>query len=251
VVHPLDPADTSHLAHETQVLNAGVGWIELRTLADCYYAQQQHRVATGNRMGAGNIDPTLFAEVAGLEKRAEQRLSLAMRKTFRRVAPEIHAWVTDTPGLGETLFARLLGLTGQPCIAEPYHWDGDGADRTLIADETYKRTVSQLWSFCGHGDPTRRHRKGITQSEMFACGNPKAKMLAHLIAEGCMKTPGGVTSHGQVRRRSPYRDTYEAARARYDGGRPDWSDGHRNNAALRFTAKTILKDLWVVAEATL
>ena len=74
----------------------------------------------------------------------------------------------------------------------------------------------------------------MTASDAASLGSPRAKMIVHLMAECCMK-----------QRTSPYRVVYDEARMDYESR--DWTDGHRHNAALRKTAKAILKDLWVVA----
>jgi hypothetical protein len=112
----------------------------------------------------------------------------------------------------------------------------------------------------------------MTEAEAAASGNPRAKMLAYLLAEGAMKCVGspsqgdvhtstaahapdrgsaGATTTSRpirsVRQRSLYRDTYEAGRLRY-AGREDWTDAHRHAAALRLTAKAILVDLWEAAD---
>lgn len=247
---PVDTSTTARPAPKIDPSGVDVEWATLRTLADSFAAEQRHRIEVGNRMGAGQIDPTLFAEVFDLSKRSEKRLGTAMRAAFKIVAPAIYQWSDETVGLGVHTMGRLVGTIGHPVIAQPYHWEGTGNDRTLVADEPYVRTVSQLWAYCGHGDPTRRRRKGMTADEAAASGNPTAKMLAHLIAEGCMKAVGGTTTAGATRRRSPYRDVYDEAREKYQA-REDWPDARRMNAAIRKTAKEILKDLYnVAAEAT-
>ena len=107
------------------------------------------------------------------------------------------------------------------------------------------RSVSQLWSYCGHGDPARKRRAGMTAEEAAAMGNPQAKMLTRLLAECCMKQNGGTDKNGKARLPSPYRAVYDEARMDYEAR--DWTDGHRHNAALRKTGKAILKDLWLAA----
>ena len=173
----------------------------------------------------------------------------------------------DTPGIGLKLMARLLGEIGHPVIAFPAHWEeaedltGDEPKRTIVEDEPFERTPGQLWQYCGHGK-AGRPRKGMDQAELFRLGNPQAKMLTYLTAVGCMKMIGGEDKKGTIRQRSPYRNTYEEAKARYEITRPDpekgekdsaerWSKGHRHNAALRITGKEILRDLWVACKADL
>jgi hypothetical protein len=110
----------------------------------------------------------------------------------------------------------------------------------LVADPPFERSVSQLWSYCGHGDPTRRRRKGMTADDAAAMGNPALKTAVWQIAVACTKQVGTARS-----RRSPYRDVYDVARLTYADR--DWTDAHRHAAALRKVGKEILRDLWKVA----
>src|SRR5205085_7998418 len=114
------------------------------------------------------------------------------RRSFRATAPRLYKWSKDTPGVGEHLLARLLGAVGHPCVATPHHWEGEGSERVLVADEPFVRNVAKLWAYCGHGDPTRRRKTGMSAEDAASLGNPKAKMLAHLMAETAMKQTGGV-----------------------------------------------------------
>lgn len=256
---------------------------ELRVLAESFEDAQKARIAIENRLRSGMVPEEVSAMLLSSAKATEHAVGLEMRRAFRRAAPEVYAWVKETIGLGDQLMARLLGAIGHPVWAYPMTWvegyrpDGHECGPTckkegekhLIALEPFRRNVGKLWAYCGHGDPTKRRRKGMTQDEAFGLGNPRAKTLIHLLAESCMKqkgSPAGSVSTTKAialepeaddavkqatpalstRRRSPYRDTYDQAREKY-ADREDWSDGHRHNAALRFTAKAILKDLWLVA----
>ena len=149
-------------------------------------------------------------------------------------------WQRAQKGVGEKTFARLLATMG----GDPYV--------NLATGEP--RTVSQLWSYCGHGDSTRRIRKGMTQDELFACGSPTAKKRLWLIASKCLMAQG------------PYADVYYARKAANEGrthaaecrrcgpsGKPaqpgsPWSDAHRHADALRIVGKEILRDLWTEAK---
>lgn len=312
------PAGNTNGTHQSIVVpntmpTPADGFLQLRVWSEMFEDAQRARIACTNRAERGGVDPTIYTDQLAALADAEHKIALAMRKSFRRVAPDLHAWMLDTPGVGEHLLARLLGCVGHPRHATPYHWEGEGSKRVLIADEPYERTVGQFWSYCGHGDPSRKKRKGMTAEEAFALGNPRAKMIVHLLAESCMKnvgSPATAISHSirtpldaadQVsqpmagaipsefaaartsddeareftqprsqppRRRSPYRDTYDAARAQYvdrthatecvrcgPSGKPalidsPWSAAHQHAAALRLTGKEILRDLWIVAGRT-
>lgn len=89
-----------------------------------------------------------------------------------------------------------------------------------------------------------------------------AKTRAYLIAASCLKQ---LDSHCRAGHResedqaeaasaavrhlddcacSPYRVVYDRRRGHTASTRPDWTDGHSHNDALRVAAKEFLKDLW-------
>jgi hypothetical protein len=219
----------------------------LRLAAETFTDLQRARISVGNRRDSSQVDQEITGAVLRHAQVAEDAAGLVMRRTFRTAAPRVRAWVKETKGLGEHLMARLLGAIGDPAVANPMTWTEEppedhvcdpkrcGEGKHLVALAPYRRTVSQLWSFCGHGDPTRKRRKGMTQAEAFGAGNPHAKMLVHLMAECCMKCSG-----------SPYRTVYDVARMTY-ATREGWTPLHQHNAALRKVGKEILRDLWIVA----
>lgn len=245
----------------TTTANASVGWLELRTWCELFEDAMSARIAGENRVRALGEDD-MFAAYLGALERTEAECRRGLKKCYERVVPKpIVAWQKATPGLGEHTFARLLGHLGHPVIATPHHWEGTGSKRTLVADEPYARTVSQLWQYCGHGDPKRRAARGMTADELAGLGSPSLKMIVHLLAEACMKTVGS-----ELRARSPYRDVYDARRlATADrvhaapcvrcgpSGKPaaegsPWSAAHQHADALRIVGKEILRDLWTVAQ---
>jgi hypothetical protein len=235
---------------------------ELRLRAELFYDIQKTRLATANRIRSGQVRANEAEAVLGHLHTAETMLALGMRRAMRVAAPWAAAWAKATMGIGEHTVARLLGVIGHPVVAYPMRWvtgtapEGHtcvkgrcgskregGEERHLVADPPFLRSISQLWSYCGHGDPTRRRHKGQTQDEACSGGSPRAKMLVHLMAECCMKAGG------------PYRELYDLAKIQYADrteaagkreGKP-WSDGHRHNAALRKVGKEILRDLWIAA----
>lgn len=191
------------------------------------------RKATGQRIGAlerlghtgADADTraltALSEELGAFEKKAVRHLERSMKA--HRFGP----WVAARHGIGFKGVARLLAVIGDPYIDS----------RT-----GQPRTLSQLWSYCGHGDASRRPRKGMTQAEVFALGSPVAKMRLYLIAEPCMKARGY------------FRPVYDARKAATEGRRFTGctkcpGDGpcrpaHRNADALRVTGKAILADLY-------
>lgn len=221
-------------------------FVELRLFAEVFYDLQQNRIALGNRISAaerdGYIDVDPLLPVLDLARKNEDQAKLALKRCLRRVAPELREWAQDVPGIGEHLLALLLGATGHPLWAYPHRWEAAGEDRVLVAGVPFRRSLSQLRSYCGHGDAGRRRAKGMTADEAAALGNPRAKRALYLLAECCMKQTGS----GRARR-SPYRDVYDAAKAKAESDHPEWTDGHRHQHALRLTGKAIIADVWKVA----
>lgn len=237
---------------------ASTGWLELRIWAEMFNDAQLQRIAATNRAERGGVDPGLYLPYLEMQERAEHVAKLGMVRCYRRVVPApIRAWQKTQPGIGDHTLARLLGHLGHPVYATPHHWEGTGSKRTLIADEPYDRTIGQLWQYCGHGDPARRVRKGITADELAGLGKPDLKMIVHLIAEACMKQ--------KDREGADYRDVYDARRLATlerlhaapcircgPSGKPaaegsPWSKAHQHADALRIVGKELLRDLWLVA----
>lgn len=176
-----------------------------------------------------------------VEKAATKNLEIAMREH------PLGPFVKSIAGVGDKQAARLLAAVGDP------YWNA-AVDRP--------RMVSELWSYCGHGDPTRRPVKGMSQADMFRLGNPEAKMRLWNIAAKTVMFVGGTKSNGAKAARSPYRDVYDARKTATEGrdhatacvrcgpsGHPaqlgsPWSDAHRHADALRIVGKEILRDLW-------
>lgn len=236
---------------------------ELRTLAEAFADAQKTRVGLGNRLSSGTVPENVSSAILADQRRTEKLISNAMVASFRRATPEIRRWTIATPGLGEPSMARLIGIIGHPIIARPHHWEGEGKKRVLVADEPFERNVAKLWAYCGHGDPERKKRKGMSATEAMALGNPRAKTVIHLIAENVIKEPGRKTrpkpnepadtpslvNGGQQPEEAKrgYRRLYEETRLRYWIDHTEWGDGHQLNAALHLVAKEILRDLWLVA----
>jgi hypothetical protein len=200
---------------------------------------QKARMATESRALRAGLDTESYAPQLAALTAAEHTIGLALRRTYRVVCPDgIRAWQKEHIGIGEHMLARLLGIIGHPRHTTVYHWEGSSGERVLVEDGPMERRVSDLWSYCGHGDAERKRRSGMSATDATALGSPRAKMLTHLLAECCMK-----------QRRSPYRSVYDARRAVTEANRSDWTPLHRHNDALRITGKAILRDLWIAADS--
>lgn len=163
----------------------------LRALAEMYSDIQKTRIGIGNRLGRGEGFGGMFRDhVDGLEA-MEHQWQLDLVRQFRKTVPAgVRSWQKTERGIGEPLLARLLGHLGHPRIALPQHWEGTGSNRKLVEDEAYVRTRAQLRAYCGHGDPNRKKFSGMSAEDAFRLGNPRCKMLVHLLAEACAKQPG-------------------------------------------------------------
>jgi hypothetical protein len=234
-------------------------WDHFRSIARALWAVQDARIALSNRtkateLHAGSVTDILEPAQATL-RGTERALMADLLATMQEVAPPgILEWVANIRGIGAPSVARLLGQIGHPRIAQPMHYEGQGTKRTLVAEEPYLRTVSQLWQYCGVGDPAIKPTKGMSQEEMLRLGRPRAKALLYVISEGAIKASGG---------EGPYRALYDDARERYHDRvhatactrcRAEvgaaWRPGHQHAAALRRVGKEILKDLWISAGKT-
>lgn len=226
------------------------GWTELRIRAENFHDAQEARITVNNRADRGGVDKAEYLPQIEATRSAEEAWKKFLLQQYRRTVPEhIRAWQAETPGVGEHTLARLLGHIGHPVFTTPHRWEGSGKDRMLLELEPMERRVSDLWSYCGHGDPTRKRRKGMTSEDAAKTGNPKAKVALRLLAYQAVRQIGGMNKAGVTMPRSPYRDVYEkrkaitAERASWEGTR----DAHRHEDALRIVGKEILRDLWKVA----
>jgi hypothetical protein len=252
----LAPSSDSETTNDAQPNVAPSPYQDLRIWSEMYQDAMQARISATNRVERGGAHSDLFGHHIKALAETEHDCALELVRAYRAiVSPAVRAWQVESPGVGEHLLARLLGIIGHPIHATPYHWEGVGKDtRRLVADEPYERSISQLWSYCGVGDPERKRRKGQTVQETMACGVPLAKSVLYLLATSCVKV-----------NRGPYRAHYDQAREVYSSrihakecpacgpqGKPakkgsEWSAAHQHAAALRKVGKEILRDLWVVA----
>lgn len=67
------------------------------------------------------------------------------------------------------------------------------------------------------------------------------------LVKPCAREGDGPAVHVDGCVCSPYRVVYDRRRAHTAVTRPDWTDGHSHNDAVRVAAKAILRDLWRAA----
>jgi hypothetical protein len=228
----------------------------IRTLGRLLDDLQEVRIRTGNRIGALERQgferlPHLAALGDGLD-RVEHQARLELCRLWRK--HPLAEWAKGQLGVGEISIARLIAEIGHPRYAAEGHFEGENSERAFVVDSYRERTVSQLWAYCGHGDPAYAGSipAGATQAELFKRGNPRAKCQVHLIAEAMLKAGN--------------RDAYDADRLKHGvavhakpckrcgpSGHPaeigsPWSLAHQHASGLRVLGKQFLLDLWLAAE---
>lgn len=199
------------------------------------------RIATQNRIralrevkGMGDTPEERNLQViADVLKEAEDKATKELRRAVK--AHPLGEWIAKQKGVGEKQAGRLLGRLGDP------YWriDENG--------EMHRRTVLQLWSYCGYGDAEKQVKRRGEQINW----NDHLRMRAHLIAVSCMKSPKGRYGKLYKQTRKKYKDAVHEKECKRCGpsGKPakagsPLSDGHKHARALRYVAKTFLKDLY-------
>lgn len=171
-------------------------------------------VMRGFGLDDSHPDVANLAALVATLKAAEHQATLQLQRKMRK--HPLGPWVKDQRGIGEKQGARLIAAVGDP------YWNSLHAR---------PRTVSELWAYCGlhvRDGAAPKRRRG-EKANWSATG----KMRAYLVALSCMKQMD-----------SPYRAVYDARRAHTKVTRPEWTDGHSHNDALRVVAKAVLKELW-------
>lgn len=92
--------------------------------------------------------------------------------------------------------------------------------------------VSSLWRYAGYGVNPEGERDKPVKGEKL-CYNKRLKTTCYLVGASFLKS------------NSPYRRIYDSAREYYTANRPDWTEAHRHNAALRKMIKMWLSHLWL------
>lgn len=219
----------------TEINFDATGLADLKYYVQQYFDAQRNRIRMTNRLksrGANAED-----EAIELARSLEKAYATAVKRQYASSIPEeIHTWQEVSEGIGALLVAELLGRIGDPRLAEPKFYMVTDEKAVLAYGEPFQRTVRQLYAYCGHGDPTRRRRRGMTAEEVKLAGDPVAKRTVHLMAEACVKVGKGRYNKFYYNRKEYYKDKH-----------PEWNPGHHHNAALRVVGKAILRDLWRVA----
>lgn len=174
---------------------------------------QKARIGFNNRLAAMDRadDTTTYRPMieAWYERFAD--LEADLDRDIGRIARDlpIVQTMTNVKGLGKTLAVKAAAMI-----------DIRRAD-----------TVSALWKYAGYG-VTNGERDRLVKGEKSPY-NKRLKTTCYLVGTSFLRTG------------SPYRRVYDEAREYYDANRPDWTDGHKHNAAMRKMIKMWLSHLWV------
>lgn len=281
--HPVDsalssPPDPAMPTVKPVVRALDLVGADLQILADQINDLETFRIACGNQLevmtrvgvdadgkqrgfGMPKDSAAVMLQVELVEnlKRVEDQAVKLLQKELKR--SPLGPWVLNQPGIGFKTMARLLASIGDP------YWN-ERHDRP--------RLVSELWSYCGYGDPaSQRKVKGQVvnwspeaKMRAFLCIEPTTKMLR----KPCHSVKGedGLvieTIHAESCSCSPWRRIYDAEKARYKDslhtlecarctskGQPAAPVGsprkaaHINQIAIRNTTKQMLKALWIEAK---
>lgn len=217
----------------------------IRVLGKILDDLQRERIAIGNRIGAaertvGEPLPRLTV-LSDDMKRIEHGAELELGRAFRK--HPLRPFQQSVHGAGEINVARLLAEIGDPAYGSDGHWEENG-HRVWTIDATWERTVSQLWAYCGVGDPKRsRIPKNASQADIFKRGKPLARKQLYLTATSMLKAGNReiYDNRREETRERPHEDTCPQCHAK--PGDP-WKDGHSHADALRIVSKEFLRELW-------
>jgi hypothetical protein len=188
----------------------------LRALVDTRDRQiQKARLQFGNRLDAiTRGDDQSSPEQTVIVQRWYKRFMDLEEELDKDIAAEvkqydIYDYVTAVKGIGPMLAAKLVAMID---IHRGTH-------------------VSSLWKYAGLAvvdgkseRPTKGQKLGY---------NKRVRTTCFLIGESFLRSG------------SPYRAEYDKAREYYAANRPDWTDLHQHNAAMRKMVKLFLQHFWV------
>lgn len=176
---------------------------------------QKTRIMMSNRISAMERDGLpeewqlvvqgTLDEVTKAEHGVDLQLSRLAKQHF------MADWIKNQPGIGLPGFARLMGITGP-------------LDNFA--------NVAKLWRYMGmsvDGGSAPKRKKGEKVNY-----SPQGRVLCHQLGDSIVKVGKG-----------PWREAYDVKKAYYEGERPEWTQMHRHNAAMRYAVKELLKAMWI------
>lgn len=186
-----------------------------RALVDIRAVIQKERISWGNRLNMMELgrDTNEYSALVGYWYDRLYEIEEEIDDEIKRTA-------ADVP-----IVERMMAVKGVgPILAVKI---------AAMIDIRRADTVSALWRYAGYGvaEDGKRDRPIKGQKLVY---NKRLKTACRLVAKSFLLSG------------SPYRRIYDDARAYYDRNRPDWTDGHRHNAAIRKMIKVWLQHVWVV-----
>ncbi len=191
---------------------------DLRVMADLYYQMQKARIAMGSRklaieQGRDMGDTTWLASWQERLQGMEGEIVGDMGRLLKD--HPTWAWLKTVKGIGPTLGGKLIAL---------------------IDDIGKFDTISKLWSFSGYGLHPDENGTLIIQrlkKGEKATFNRRLKTAVYLAGSSFLKCQG------------KFSDIYYSGKSHYEQTHPDWTDGHRHNAAMRKMGKIFIACLWL------
>lgn len=215
----------------------------LRSLVKTYYDMQETRQAMNSRLRHFDSDQEKneLHHVASESQKLEDRLEDEMENELQNY--EFYTdYLSRLRGLGTKMGGCIMSELALPRRFERIE-DRDGRPRVHenVIEETddgwmvesppsfqVAGKVSQLWSYCGYGDPDNKRKKGESLSH-----NTFIKEKIHILSENFRRNG------------SKYYEYYSDAKEYYTENR-DWSNAHCDMAALRIIKKLFLSHAWEV-----
>jgi len=259
---------------------------DLRMAAETLADAKKARISADNRVKRGRTVGCQLeaAEILDPAKFLEEQYKGVLLSQYQATVPEhIRKWAECIPGLASgPLFARMLGVIGNPRIATPYRREKEDGKVILVADgKPYERTVRQLWQYCGCGDPRTIPTRSIlgespTQEQLLRGGQRTTMLpllytfssylvLQHTRSEAVADSKYYLTYVGakadcellgrvhefecRNRKRPPMGPNGCGTSLHPEWGAPGspWRPGHINAHAHRLVWKAFLKDLWIIS----
>lgn len=129
------------------------------------------------------------------------------------------------------------------------NWSGEAKMRAFLIAES---CVKQLNKDCrdGHVEADTQSSLAVPAQERAGQQGPDTRGMPASPQEGGGQVVGDTHNDAAVPCTcSPFRLKYDARKTHTQVTRPEWTDGHRHNDALRVASKEILKQLWRAAKS--
>jgi len=220
-------------------------------------ALQKNRIAFGNRLvaiddGRDTADP----EARELFQRWHERfleLEEAADKDIAKLVKDmpIVKRMTKVKGIGPMLAAKLVSMIDierADTVSALWKYSGFGLGEYWIDEQGKIIAPRDGWKW--KVNPQGQKEK----IQVTANPKPEWRLVSHrdvnipgwcAVSNATLKKTCYLIASSFLKSNSPYRKVYDDARAYYSANRPDWTEAHRHNAALRKMGKMFLSHLWL------